>query len=147
MATKPFIGHVHLKVRNVERAGEFYTKILGLSVSERVDRYLFLTFGDMHHDIALNEVGLDAELPKESAVGLYHFAIEVESLSEFKALYNRLKQANIPVGPVDHHISKAFYFHDPDGNGIEVYIDTRKQNNRSKWQGENSDLDVVSLLE
>jgi catechol 2,3-dioxygenase len=148
MNTMPLvIGHVHLKVRDLNRAIEFYTKILGLSVSERVSHYAFLTFGNMHHNVALNEVGLNAELPKARAVGLYHFAIEVPTISEFKAFYHRLKEANVEIRPVDHYISKALYFRDPDGNGIEIYVDTRAQNARYDWRGENGELDVDALLD
>lgn len=139
------VGHVHLKVRNLERAGEFYTKILGLRVAERVGRYLFLTYGIAHHDIALNEVGESAPLPSHDMVGLYHVAIEVESLSDFKDVYKRLVAAGVAVETVDHGISLALYFTDPDDNGIEVYIDRRNDTGRTTWDGRDASLDVNYL--
>lgn len=139
------IGHVHLKVQNLEHSIEFYTKILGLAIEQQVGRYVFLTYGNEHHDIALNEVGEEGKFPKEKDVGLYHFAIEVSSINELKVFYSRLQTANIQFEPIDHGISKALYFEDPDGNGIEVYIDTRKENNQFDWRGQSTTFDVDSL--
>lgn len=126
------IGHVHLKVSNLKKAEEFYTKLLGFKINERVENYLFLTFGKKHHDLALQEI-IDAEKPTENTIGLYHFAIEVKSMIELAKLYFKLKNKGIAISPIDHGISKTLYFSDPDGNGIEVYIDTRK--GRKKWKG------------
>ena len=139
------VGHVHLKVRDIDRASGFYTKLLGLNVTERVGHYLFLSYGQRHHDIAINEVGAEAESPRDKDVGLYHFAIEVSSLSELKAFFRRLEKANVDVRPVDHGISKVLYFKDPDGNGIEVYVDTRSATGRSEWQGKSTELDIEAI--
>ncbi|HKP53243.1 MAG TPA: VOC family protein [Chloroflexia bacterium] len=148
------IGHVHLKVRDLDKAGVFYTDVLGLRKTESItwvgddgskQNYLFLSFGDEHHDIALKEVGLEAELPKDGDVGLFHFAIEVPTVEIFIAFHKRVQQAGVQTGPVDHLISKAFYLRDPDNNGIEVYVDTRQQNGRENWNGENVDLDMMVL--
>ena len=126
------IGHVHLKVSDLKRAEEFYTKLLGFKVNERVNGYIFLTLGKKHHDLALQEIE-NAKKPTENTIGLYHFAIEAKNIRELAKLYFKLKQEDVNVSPIDHGISKTLYFSDPDGNGIEVYVDTR--NIRKNWKG------------
>ncbi len=138
------VGHVHLKVRDVERSIDFYTAVFDLSVRERYDRFAFLSWGDQHHDVALQEVGSNAPEPGPG-VGLYHAAIEVESSDALGQVYEILRERDIPVSPVDHGISKALYFDDPDGNGLEVYIDTRDSNDRTEWSGRNERFDPTAL--
>ena len=128
----PKIGHVHLKVSDLKKAEEFYTKIFGLKVTERVANYLFLTFGKEHHDLAL-QGHKNARHPSQDMTGLYHFAVELENLKQLAGIYFKLKKLNIDFTPVDHGISKTIYLADPDGNGIEVYVDARKE--RKKWDG------------
>ncbi len=131
------IGHVHIKVSNIENAENFY-KILGFKVSERVGNYLFLTFGKAHHDLALQEIK-NARKPLPDMTGLYHFAIELKSLKQLADIYFKLKNQGIPFTPIDHGISKTIYLSDPDGNGIELYVDTRHE--RKKWKGISSLID------
>lgn len=126
------IGHVHLKVSNLRKAEKFYINLLGFKVNERVNNYLFLTLGQKHHDLALQEI-VNAKKPTENSIGLYHFAIEAKNLKELASLYFKLKKEKIDVSPIDHGISRALYFSDPDGNGIEIYVDSR--NIRKKWKG------------
>ena len=126
------IGHVHLKVSDLKKAEEFYTKLLGFKVNERANGYIFLTLGKRHHDLALQEIE-NAKKPTENTVGLYHFAIEAKNIKELAKLYFKLKKEKIDVSPIDHGISKTLYFSDPDGNGIEVYVDTREI--RKRWEG------------
>ena len=128
----PKIGHVHIKVSNLKKSEEFYAKIFGLKISEKVGNYLFLTFGKEHHDLALQEIK-GAEHPSENMVGLYHFAVEFENLKGLAKIYFKLKKENVEFTPIDHGISKTIYLADPDGNGIEVYVDTRKE--RKEWHG------------
>jgi catechol 2,3-dioxygenase len=130
----------------VDRAVEFYRDVLGLDVTERAGRFAFLSFGDHHHDLALQEVGTDAEGPR-AGVGLYHAAFEVPDAEALEATYRRLRERGVEVSPVDHRISKALYFDDPDGNGLEVYLDTRAENDREEWRGENRRFDPGSLGE
>lgn len=138
------VGHVHLKVRDVEHSTAFYTDILGLEIEERHGRYAFLTFGTRHHDIALQEVETSTQEPGPG-VGLYHAAFEVETVGALVAVYDRLLERGVHVSPVDHGISKALYFADPDGNGLEVYVDTRDRNDQYEWHGQNTRFDPRSL--
>ncbi len=131
----PKIGHVHLKVSDLKRAEEFYIKVFELKVSERVANYLFLTFGKEHHDLALQEHS-NAKHPSEDMTGLYHFAVEFENLKQLAEIYFRLKKLKVRFSPVNHGISKTIYFEDPDGNGIECYVDTRKE--VRQWHGMSS---------
>ena len=128
----PKIGHVHLKISNLKKSEEFYIRIFELKISEKVENYLFLTFGKEHHDLALQEID-NPQYPSDKMIGLYHFAVELENLKQLAEIYFRLKKFGIKCNPIDHGISKTIYFSDPDGNGIEVYADTRKLG--KKWNG------------
>jgi catechol 2,3-dioxygenase len=155
------LGHVHLKVRDVDRGVEFYRDVLGLEVTEQAGRFAFLSFGseahrasdeasgetatnEKHHDVALQGVGGDASGPGRG-VGLYHAAFEVPDAEALAATHRRLRERGVRVSPVDHGISKALYFDDPDGNGLEVYLDTREANDRWRWGGENAPFDPESV--
>lgn len=142
------IGHAHLKVRDLDRSIAFYTAYLGLHLTERVDNaYAFLTTGAFHHDIALQHVGFNAPQPPAHGTGLYHVAFEVPDKRSFAAAYQKLTQAGIAVAAVDHYISWAMYFDDPDGNGLEIYWDTRNEpNGRPLWHGENAPLDDATIF-
>lgn len=141
------VGHVHLKVRELDPAVTFYTEVLGLGVTERHGRIAFLSWGERHHDIALQAIGSGAPDPPSSGVGLYHAALEVESREALVAVYERLQARGVPVSPVDHGISKALYFDDPDGHGLEVYLDTRAANDQTKWRGTSRAFDPAGLVE
>lgn len=141
------LGHVHLKVRDTDRAVDFYEGVVGLDLTERVGRFAFLSFGEHHHDLALQGVGGD-DAPRSSegpTVGLYHTAWEVADGDALRATYERLQARGVSVSPVDHGISKALYFDDPDGNGVEIYLDTRAENDQREWNGENARFDPLAL--
>ena len=138
------LGHVHLKVRDLERALSFYREVFGLDVTERQGRFAFLSWGEHHHDVALQAVGADALGPGDG-VGLYHAAVEADSLDRLKSVYERLQARGVDVSPVDHGISKALYFSDPAGNGLELYVDTRDSHDGSEWGGRNRRFDPGSL--
>jgi len=136
------VGHVHLKVRDVDRSIDFYREVLALSVTERHGNYAFLSFGEHHHDLALQGIGEDAAGPGPG-VGLYHAAFEVDSREALRAVAERLDERGVAISPVDHGISEALYFDDPDGNGCEVYRDTRESHDE-RWQGRNERFDPLS---
>jgi catechol 2,3-dioxygenase len=141
------LGHAHLKVCDLDRSVAFYTTFLSLKIVERVgDQYAFLTDGDVHHELALNALGPGAPAPEAGRVGLFHIAFEVATKGAFAQAFQRLTTAGISVGPVDHRISWALYFDDPDGNGLEIYVDTRAEpNGADLWEGRNRPLteDVI----
>ena len=131
------IGHAHLKVRDLNKSVDFYTSLLGFHVTERMgSHFAFLTGGDMHHELALQEVGADAPSPHPFGVGLYHIAFEAVDEQALKSMVEKLDASHIRNSLVDHGISKAVYFSDPDGNGLEVYLDTRNRvGGRDQWGG------------
>ena len=141
MPLKPIaLDHVNVFVRNAERSHRWYTDILNLHTqdifyfpgTERM-RAAFLSCDPEHaHDIALFEIGEDAEAQRKGQVGLNHVAWRMASLDDLKAMYGRLKALNVPVRVADHSVSIGVYFDDPDGNGLEVYYELP----RSEWQQE-----------
>jgi catechol 2,3-dioxygenase len=84
----------------------------------------------------------EAKTPRLRDVGLYHVAFEVPDIHRLKVVFCKLKAKGVPVRPIDHGISKVIYFDDPDGNGIEVYVDTRKETGRREWLGESGPLNL-----
>lgn len=131
------IGHVHLKVRSLPRAIAFYRRYLDMAVTEKLaEAMVFMSADEMHHQLALQEVGMRAAAPARHDVGLYHVAFEVPDRQALAATYRKLKQDGVSVHPVDHRISWALYFNDPDGNGVEVYWDIRQTAEGARvWQG------------
>jgi catechol 2,3-dioxygenase len=128
------LGHVHIKVRDLDRSIEFYQSLIGLSVTERVASLAFLSDGQAHHTLALQALGSAAESPSMNQVGLYHVAFEVETDEEFQQAV-ALARSFTHVATVDHGISWAAYLNDPDGNGVEIYVDRRsKADGRPLWQ-------------
>ena len=145
---QPKIGHAHLKVRDLDRSVMFYSRYLRLHETERVaDSYAFLTGGAPHHEIALQRMGPDAPTPPAHGVGLYHVAFEVADKRAFAEAYAALIEGGIMVATVDHFISWAMYFDDPDGNGLEIYWDTRNEpGGRPLWRGDNVPLPPETIL-
>ncbi len=142
MASRVRIAHAHLKVRDLERSLQFYRRFLGFEVTERAGPIVFLSGGAMHHELALQEVGARAPSPPASGVGLYHVAFEAPDREAFADAFHALVEARIPLAAVDHGISWALYFSDPDGNGLEIYLDMRgAPEGRTRWQGRAVPLD------
>jgi catechol 2,3-dioxygenase len=120
------IGHIVLKVRDLDRAATFYRDVLGIKEVMRYrEAMAFFSFGTNHHDIGLLQVGGQAPSPAPNAVGLYHVALKVgNSLDELRAWKLRLEQHGVPLtGMSDHGVSQSLYVADPDGNEIELFVD------------------------
>jgi catechol 2,3-dioxygenase len=146
------IGHVHLRVSDLERSVWFYTELLGFNVTGRQgEDAVFLSAGGYHHDIGLNtwESKGAGSAPSFSS-GLYHFAILVPNRLELAKTLRRLLQNRWHVdGAADHGVSESIYLRDPDGIGIEIYADRPKE----RWPRrngavamDNKPLDMRRLL-
>jgi catechol 2,3-dioxygenase len=124
------IGHVHLKVANLQRALDFYCGVLGFELTQRYgEEAAFVSAGGYHHHIGLNTwESRDGSAPPKGTTGLYHFAILYPTRAALADALRRLTQANISLeGASDHGVSEALYLSDPDGNGIELYWDRPKE--------------------
>lgn len=124
------IGHVHLKVSDLQRAIDFYRDALGFDVMERMgNSAAFLSAGDYHHHIGLNTwESRGGGPPAPGSTGLYHFAILYPTRKELARALKRLIDHGVPIdGASDHGVSEAIYLHDPDGNGIEIYRDRPRE--------------------
>ena len=135
MTTKPIhpatrIGHVHLKVADLERALGFYRDVLGFELTQRFGTSAaFLSAGGYHHHIGLNTwESADGRAPAEGTTGLYHLAILYPTRAELADGLRRLMKAGIPLeGASDHGVSEALYLRDPDDNGVELYWDRPRE--------------------
>lgn len=119
------IGHVHLKVANIERALGFYCGVLGFELMVREDQAAFISAGGYHHHIGLNtwESG-GGSPPSPGSTGLYHLAVLYPTRADLTDALRRLIKAGIPLdGASDHGVSEALYLRDPDENGVELYCD------------------------
>jgi catechol 2,3-dioxygenase len=124
------IGHVHLKVADLERSLAFYRDVLGFEVTQRSGtQAAFLSAGGYHHHIGLNTwESAGGQPPPPGATGLYHIAILYPTRAELADAVRRVLQAGLPLeGASNHGVSEAIYFRDPDGNGVELYWDRPKE--------------------
>jgi catechol 2,3-dioxygenase len=140
------LGHVVLRVTDRERAERFYNGVLGLPVCARLDeggfKMAFFTLGN-HHDFAVMEVTGEGSSRSETAVGLHHVAFNIgTTLDELREAKAKLDAAGIATQPIDHEVTKSLYFADPDGNGIEVYVDAS-----DAWRREPQRVALVMPLE
>lgn len=124
------IGHIHLKVADLDRAVAFYSGVLGFDIAARMGTSAaFLSAGGYHHHIGLNTwESRGGPSPAPGTTGLYHVAIRYPDRASLADALRRLKQANIPLeGASDHGVSEALYLKDPDGNGLELYRDRPRE--------------------
>ncbi len=123
------IGHVHLKVADINRSLAFYCGLLGFELTIMYgDSAAFISAGGYHHHIGLNTwYSKDAPPAPEHSVGLFHTAIVYPTRKDLAFIYQRLMQENYPLtGASDHGVSEALYLNDPDENGVELYWDRPK---------------------
>ena len=147
------VGHVHLKVADLDRAIAFYRGVLGFEITQRYGRQAaFLSAGGYHHHIGLNTwESKDGAPPPHGSTGLYHLAILYPTRAALGDALRRLIAAGIPLdGASDHGVSEALYLRDPDNNGVELYWDRP----RDQWPRDAEGniemythrLDLASLL-
>lgn len=148
------IGHVHLKVADLERALSFYCGVLGFELTQRYGRdAAFVAAGGYHHHIGLNTwESRGGSPPAPGTTGLFHLAVLYPSRAALADALRRLIAAGVPLdGASDHGVSEALYLRDPDGNGVELYCDRLQ----SEWPREAAGglamvtrrLDLDSLLD
>lgn len=124
------IGHVHLKVSDINRALAFYQDLLGFEIMARYGtQAVFISAGGYHHYIGLNTwYSKGAGPAPKNAAGLFHTAILYPTRKDLATVLKRLMNANYPfTGFADHGVSEALYLDDPDGNGVELYWDKPKE--------------------
>ncbi|KUF12770.1 VOC family protein [Pseudoponticoccus marisrubri] len=147
------IGHVHLKVADLDRAITFYRDVLGLAVMQRFGtQAAFLSAGGYHHHIGLNTWhSKDGPRPDKRATGLYHTALLYPDRRTLAQALKTVLDAGVTLdGAADHGVSEAVYFTDPDGNGIELYRDRAPEDWPRDTEGNlamvNARLDLDALL-
>lgn len=126
---KTKIGHVHLKVANIDRALGFYCDLLGFEITQRYgSSAVFISAGGYHHHIGLNTwYSKDGPPAPKRSAGLFHLAILYPERKDLAEVLKRLTDMNYPLtGASDHGVSQAIYLDDPDGNGVELYWDRPK---------------------
>lgn len=124
------IGHVHLKVADLERSLAFYRDVIGFQVTQRMgSQAAFLSAGGYHHHIGLNTwESAGGSPPPEGTTGLYHVAVRYPTRAELGDALRRVLEAGIPLeGASDHGVSEALYLRDPDNNGVELYWDRPRE--------------------
>ena len=147
------IGHVHLKVSDLNRAVRFYRDVLGFALTTTYgDQAAFMSAGGYHHHIGLNVwQSRGGSPPPPGHTGLFHFAIRFPTRADLAAALARLVEQDHPLqGASDHGVSEALYLADPDGNGIELYWDRPRERWPRKPDGSldmfTRPLDVQALL-
>lgn len=153
IATTTRIGHVHLKVSELQRSLDFYCGVLGFELMQRLgNSAAFISAGGYHHHIGLNTwESAGGQAPPAGATGLYHLAILYPNRRELGDALRRVIEAGIPLdGAADHGVSEALYLRDPDANGVELYRDRPEQEWPRDSQGKlamfSHPLDVRALL-
>lgn len=150
---RPCVGHVHLKVADLDRAISFYRDVLGFEEQQRFgNRAAFLGAGGYHHHIGLNTWhSLEGEPPAAGTTGLYHSAFLYPDRASLGAVIKRVLDAGFTLsGAADHGVSEAVYLDDPDGNGVELYRDRAPEDWPRDADGNlamvNAPLDVDALI-
>jgi len=124
------IGHVHLKVSDLQKSMDFYCGILGFEVTQHYgEQAVFISAGGYHHHIGLNTwYSKNAPHPPQRSTGLFHTAILYPTRKDLAIILKRLINAKYPLtGVADHGVSEALYLDDPDGNGVELYWDRPRE--------------------
>lgn len=147
------IGHVHLKVSDLERSLDFYCGLLGFELTQRYGfDAAFISAGGYHHHIGLNTwYSKNSPPASQKSVGLFHTAILYPTRKDLATILKRLQNAQYPLtGAADHGVSEALYLDDPDGNGVELYWDRPKEDWPLTADGQldmfTKSLDIYSLL-
>ncbi|WP_059171602.1 VOC family protein [Bacillus sp. FJAT-27445] len=133
-----FIGNVQIRVENLERSLDFYTKVIGCTVLERSESNAVLGSGQV--PLLTLEQPKDAIPKQRRTTGLYHFALLLPSRAELGKFLRHIIEIGYPLGAADHLVSEALYLDDPDGNGIEVYTDRPS----SDWSWSGNEVEMTT---
>lgn len=147
------IGHVHLKVSDLQRAIDFYCGLLGFEITTKLgEDAAFISAGGYHHHIGLNTwYSKNSNAPAQNKTGLFHTAILYPTRKDLAKILQRISEADYPLtGAADHGVSEAIYLNDPDDNGVELYWDRPKDQWPSNPDGSlkmyTKPLDLQNLL-
>lgn len=123
--------HLSLYVRDPEASGRWYAEVLGMKEAARDPRWVFMSFGQKHHDIALLKAATDAEL---GTIGMQHYGLEIDGdMDELRRLYGMLLRRKVPIVKItDHKVGIGVYFTDPDGNRLEFFCETAKDDEEGR---------------
>ncbi|WP_442597683.1 VOC family protein [Neobacillus sp. D3-1R] len=133
-----FVGQVNLKVQNLERSLSFYKEVIGFKVLEQSERFANLTADGKTTLLSIEQP--DNVLPMQGkTTGLYHFALLLPKRSDLAKIVQHFMEVGMRFGSSDHLVSEALYLSDPDGNGIEIYIDR----DPSEWHWENGEVEMT----
>ncbi|SLN51978.1 VOC family protein [Pseudooctadecabacter jejudonensis] len=153
LTAAPTVGHIHLKVADLERAVAFYRDVLGFEVTARMGRHAaFLGAGGYHHHIGLNTWESQGAAPAPAGyTGLYHAAFLYPTRAALADVVTRVLEAGVSLdGAADHGVSEAVYLRDPDGNGVELYVDRDPalwpRDAKGNLAMVNAQLDMADLL-
>ncbi|MFD4351592.1 VOC family protein [Nocardia sp. NPDC058518] len=143
------VGHVVVKMRDLEAAKRFYGGILGMTISSESDIAIFFRFADYHHDIGVFKVPEDAGSPQDGQVGLLHFALVVDSQESLVRMHEHLQAEGVTIEAMfDHGMTRSLYVKDPDGNAIEIYCEVPEYDWRTNddFVGFLKPIDVEALI-
>ena len=147
------IGHVHLKVSDLQKSIDFYCGLLGFEITQLYgDQAAFISAGGYHHHIGLNTwFSKNGPQAAKNASGLFHTAILYPTRKDLALIFQRLRNHNYPItGASDHGVSEAIYLDDPDNNGVELYWDKPEEdwpfNQEGKLEMYTLPLDTKNLL-
>lgn len=140
----PKLSHVHLKVNNIKGVVPFYQDLFDMKITEDLGTFVFLSNDQTHHILALQQ---STVLFTPSGQKLYHIAFEGQTPEELYSFAHKLESKNIPYQAVDHGISWAIYFNDPENNGLELFLDRRSAPGGIKnWDGQTSRLVIPTSI-
>ena len=140
------LGHVVLKVTDLQRSEAFYSGVLGMPVCARFHEQgmnmTFFTLGN-HHELAIAQVSGEEASGGDEATGLHHVAFCIgNTIEELQEARDHLQDAGVTAMPIDHEVTKSLYFDDPDGNNIELYVDVS-----DAWRAEPQKIAAIAPLD
>jgi catechol 2,3-dioxygenase len=138
------LGHVNIRVKDLDRSIKFYTHVLGLEITHRREKIVFLSSNNLSHELAMSPLGLEAQGPDTAQVGTNHVAWQMGSFEDLQCMYRHLQECQVPILRIRQNAtSMGIYFPDPDGNENEVYYEEpdarwREGGRKRRWKTTNN---------